>query len=180
MKIAISGYPGSGKTTIGKMLAEELGLEFISIGNLRGKMATERGMTIEELNKLGETESWTDREVDEYQKKYGETHDDFVAEGRLAFYFIPDSIKVFLTVDPRLSAERIWKNPRPDEIKRESVEDEMKAISERVESDKKRYQKYYGVNPYDLKKFDVAVDTSQLDANQVLQKILIEIKKLKK
>ncbi|MBU0540313.1 AAA family ATPase, partial [Patescibacteria group bacterium] len=67
MIITISGVPGSGKTTVAKILAERLGMKFYSMGDLRGKMATERGLTIDELNKLGETEAFTDNDVDTYQ-----------------------------------------------------------------------------------------------------------------
>lgn len=172
MKITISGMPGSGKTTVGEMLAGRLGLDFLSVGDLRGKMAAERGMTIEELNKLGETEAWTDREVDDYQAEYGRTHNNFIVEGRLAFYFIPDSIKIFLDVDLRAAAERVFADPRPDEARRASIEDEIQAMKERIESDKKRYLKYYGIDPYDRKNFDVFLDTTDIGIEEVAKRLL--------
>jgi CMP/dCMP kinase len=173
MKITISGMPGSGKTSVGKALAEKFGLEFLSIGDLRGKMAMDRGITIEELNKIGETEAWTDKEADDFQKEYGAAHNNFIVEGRLAFYFIPDSIKIFLDADLRIAAERVWKDPRPDEKKRASAEDEMKAMAGRIESDKKRYLKYYGIDPYDQKQFDIAVNTTNISREET-SKILEE------
>ncbi len=91
MIITISGLPGSGKSTVGKILAKKLGYEFMSLGDLRGKIAIDRGITIDELNHLGEKEGWTDKEVDDYQREYGKTHDNLVVEGRLSFYFIPRS-----------------------------------------------------------------------------------------
>ena len=69
MIISISGVPGSGKTSVAKIIADKLGMNFYSMGNMRGKMALDRGMTIDELNALGEKEAFTDAEVDEYQKK---------------------------------------------------------------------------------------------------------------
>ena len=51
MIITISGKPGAGKTTVGKAVAARLGLEFYSMGDLRGKMASDRGLTIDELSK---------------------------------------------------------------------------------------------------------------------------------
>ncbi len=176
MKITITGMPGSGKTSVGRELAKKFGLEFLSIGDIRGKMAMDRGMTIEELNKIGETEDWTDKEADDYQKEYGLRHDNFIVEGRLAFHFIPDSIKIFLDADLREAAERVWKDPRPDEKKRATVEDEMKAMSERIKSDKKRYMKYYGVNPYDKKQFDTVVDTTNITREETLKMLLASIR----
>ena len=91
MIITIAGDPGSGKSTIARMLAAKLGLMYYSIGAKRRMMAEEREMTLEELNQLGEKEDFTDREVDEWQKKLGETRDGFIMEGRTSFFFIPNS-----------------------------------------------------------------------------------------
>ncbi|MCX6741353.1 MAG: AAA family ATPase, partial [Candidatus Parcubacteria bacterium] len=46
MIITLSGKPGSGKTTVAKILAEKLGYKFYSTGDLRGQMAMKRGLTI--------------------------------------------------------------------------------------------------------------------------------------
>ena len=144
--------PGSGKTTLGKLLAKKFGLKFYSMGDLRGKMALEHGLTLEELNKLGEKEKWTDEEIDSYTKKIGKTEDNFIVEGRLAYHFIPDSIKIFIDVRPQVGAERILANPRPDEKSRETLKDEMEATEERIKSDKKRYEKLSnGLSNYILK-----------------------------
>ena len=68
MIIALSGMPGSGKSTVAKQLAEKLGWPRYYIGGLRREAARKRGMTLEEYNKLGETDPATDKEVDEMQK----------------------------------------------------------------------------------------------------------------
>ncbi len=39
MIITIAGMPGSGKTTVAKILADKLNLKRYSMGDLRGKMA---------------------------------------------------------------------------------------------------------------------------------------------
>ena len=94
VKVTITGVPGSGKTSVGKLVAEKLGLKFFSVGDMRGQMAKERGITLTELNKIGEREGWTDKQVDDYQKEFGRKEDNFIFEGRLSFHFIPDSIKI--------------------------------------------------------------------------------------
>lgn len=176
MRITISGYPGAGKTTIGKLLADRLGYKFYSVGDLRGKMAMDRGMTIDELNKLGEKEFWTDDLADQWQKKIGQTEDNFVIEGRLSFYFIPDSFKLFLTINKTVAAERILKNQRPDEKPVSSVAEMEEVINERLSADKKRYQEYYGLDPSDKKNFDVVLDTTDLNVEQIVEAVLKQIK----
>lgn len=176
MKITISGYPGAGKTTVGQLLADRLGYKFYSVGDLRGKMAMDRGMTIDELNKLGEKEFWTDDLADQWQKKIGQTEDNFVIEGRLSFYFIPDSVKIFLTIDATEAAQRVFKNQRPDEKPASSVAEMKKLIADRLEADRKRYQEYYGLDPSAKENFDVVLDTTNLTVEQIVQELLKRIK----
>lgn len=168
MIITISGLPGSGKSTIGKRLAKQLGYRFYSMGDLRGKMAMERNMSIDQLNKLGESEEWTDQEVDEYQKKLGQTEDNFVIDGRLSWHFIPQSFKVFLTVNVEEGARRIFKRQRPDESPVKSVEEMAAQIRARIASDNTRYQKWYGVQFDDPKNYNITIDTTAISPKQVV------------
>ena len=176
MIITISGLPGSGKSTIGKMLSERLGYKHYSMGDLRGRWAMERGITIDELNKLGEKEDWTDKDTDAYQEKLGKEEDNFVVDGRLSFHFIPRSFKVFLTVDPRVAARRVIKNPRPDEKPAKNVEELMATMQERVENDERRYKKYYGLSFQNKINYDLVIDTTDLTPERILDKILSKLR----
>jgi cytidylate kinase len=166
MIMSISGVPGSGKTSVGKILAQKLGMKFYSIGGLRGNMAKERGITIDELNALGEKEAFTDKDVDEYQRELGGKEDHFVIEGRLSWHFIPHSFKIFLTCDPPESARRIFEarkrkeEGREDEPAYASVKQAEDDIRKRMESDDRRYKKYYGVDYQDVSNYDYVMDTT--------------------
>lgn len=179
MIITISGLPGSGKSTVGKILAKKLGYKFLSMGDLRGKMAIDRGLTIDELNRLGEKEGWTDKEVDDYQRKYGQDHDNLIVEGRLSFHFIPQSFKIFLTVNQQTAATRTMenRNDRQDEKSAETVEEAENLLRERIESDKKRYLKYYELDYTDPKHYDVVLDTTTPSVKEVVQIILDRLPK---
>ena len=146
MRITISGIPGSGKTTIAKILAGQLNLVHYSIGDLRGEMALKRGIDIDELNKLGEEEDFTDKEVDEYQRELGKKEDDFIIDGRLSYHFIPNSVKIFLDVDLKTGCKRIMKVKRADEKNFETVEETEQHIKNRIKSDDYRYKKYYNID----------------------------------
>jgi cytidylate kinase len=181
MIITVTGLPGSGKTTIIKQLSEALQLPWYSVGDLRGKMAKERGITIDALNTIGESEAFTDKEVDDYQKSLGESSESFVIDGRLSWYFIPNSFKIFLDVDPKIGAERIFeaskKGERPDEEMYTSVEEAAQFISNRVASDVKRYQKYYQVDFLNRNNYDLVIDTSSITAEEATRQILEKIPK---
>jgi len=176
MIITLAGVPGSGKTTKAKMLSERLGMKWYSMGDMRGKMAMEKGMTIDELNELGMKSDATDREVDEFQKRLGETEDNFVADGRMSWYFIPHAFKIFLTVDPKEGARRVYEENRnataSDEPAYASVEDAMERLAKRAESDRARYLKHYGVDYLDPKNYDAIIDTTTMSAEESYQKIL--------
>lgn len=176
MIITISGLPGAGKTSVGKHLAKKLNYKFYSMGDLRGEIAIKKGITINQLNKLGENESWTDTDVDNYQKELGNTKDNIIIEGRLSFHFIPNSIKIFLTVDPTVGATRIFKTKRKDEEQTKTIEELKKQIQQRIESDKIRYQKYYQINSYDTKHYDQIIDTTNISIKQATEQILEKIK----
>lgn len=182
MIISISGVPGSGKSSTAKILAERLGMTFYSMGSLRGKMALDRGITIDELNKIGEDDPTTDTQVDDYQRELGKKEDDFVIEGRLSWHFIPQSFKIFLDCDPRTAAERIFsarkQKDRQDEPMYASVEDAQKEIAARVASDIRRYDKHYQVDYRDPKNFDLILDTtSNPGPEATADAIIAELKK---
>jgi predicted cytidylate kinase len=184
MIISITGKAGSGKSTIAQRLADALQYKRYYIGGLRRKMAAERGMTLEELNTLGEREDWTDREVDEYAERLGKSEDNFVIEGRTMFHFIPSSVKIFLDVSEEEGARRIYSHlkdgggaDRNEARDLDSVEAVLAANRKRIASDIVRYQKYYGIeNVYDPKHFDLWLDTTKLTPDEVFDQVLIFVR----
>ena len=168
MIITISGVPGSGKTSVGKIIAEKLGWPFYSMGSLRGKMAMDKGLTLDELNTLGETDQTTDTIVDDYQKELGSKEDNFVIEGRLSWYFIPKSFKVFLDCQPAVAANRILasREERPDEKLAPDPKEVQRVLEARLASDMRRYQKIYGIDYLDKSHYDLVLDTTPLKSAQ--------------
>ncbi|MEK7615250.1 MAG: (d)CMP kinase [Patescibacteria group bacterium] len=176
MILTLTGVPGAGKSTIAKLLSEKLSIPWYSLGDLRGKMAMERGMTIDELNALGETEAFTDNEIDAYQEKLGKEQDNLILEGRLSWHFIPSSLKIFLDVDEDVAAQRIFgaskKGLRKDELPFTSVEDVKNRVRERLASDARRYKKYYNVDYLDRSNYDLVINTTHLSPEEILAQIL--------
>ncbi len=146
------------------------------MGDLRGKMAEEKRMTIDELNTLGESEAFTDKEIDDYQTKLGNTEKAFVIDGRLSWNFIPSSFKIFLDVEENTGAKRVYEaiksGKRTDEKEFESIAETKVAIQKRVKSDQKRYEKYYKVDFLDNSNYDLTLDTTNLSETEVLEQIL--------
>ncbi len=169
MIISISGRPGSGKSTAGRLVAAKLGMKFYSMGDLRGKMAVDRGLTIFELNQSRED---TDTPVDEKVVTMGKSEDNFVIDSRLAWHFIPQSFKIFIDVDPRVGAERVMQGARPDEPKYPSLEEAMRMLAAREENDRERYLRLYGVDHLDLTNYDLVIDSTKTGKTEVVGQIL--------
>ncbi len=177
MIITITGDSGSGKSTMGQKLEKELGFKRYYIGQIRRDAAKEKGMTLEEYNTYGETHPETDLEVDKYQKNLGQTEDDFIIEGRTSWFLIPQSLKIYIKVDPREGARRIFSDLQEENVRNEgknldSVEDVLKSNKERAKSDDLRYKKYYQKDCFDEKNFDFVIDSTNLTRNEVLEQIM--------
>lgn len=167
-KITIFGLAGTGKTTTGKILAEKLGYERISTGDIYRQMALGHGMTLSEFHSLTEKDEKYDRELDEVRiTNYGKEHDNFVLDSRLAWHFIPDSIKIRLYCDDTKRMYRIagrenkdFETAKQETIKRESITNST-------------YKKMYGLENIDSpENFDLNIDTGNTSPNEVLQTIL--------
>lgn len=169
MIISISGVPGSGKTSVAKTLAQRLGYKFYSMGNLFGKMALERGLTLEQQLALRDSDPNIDSKIDEYQRELGTKEDNFVIEGRLSWHFIPHSFKVLLLCDAAEAAKRIYtarkagEEDRDDEPEYASAEEALQAIQKRIAADEIRYDNYCGVDYRDPSHYDLVVDTTNID-----------------
>lgn len=182
MIISISGFHGSGKSTIAEMLAKKLNWPRYYMGGLRREAAQKRGLTLAEYNKLGEEDPSTDLEVDNYQKKLGEEKDNFIIEGRTSWFFIPHSLKIYLDVNKETGAERIFQHLKKENNRNEgknlkTLQDVSKSVEERYLSDKKRYKKYFNIDVYNKENYDYYLDTSDLEIQEVFDKVLSFVSK---
>ncbi len=169
MQITIGGMPGSGKSIIGKMLAKSLGYKYYSIGEIRRELAQKRGLTIIEYNELKED---TDKEADDFQRNDLAKKDNIIVEGRLAFHFLPKSIKFFFDADLKVAAERIFLDPRSSEKKYSSETEVYKDLKRRMDNDIERYFVKYGIDAFNRKNFDHVIDTSNVSLEEVEKKVL--------
>jgi CMP/dCMP kinase len=171
MIITLSGKPGSGKSSIAKIIAQKLKYEFFSAGDYRGEIALKHNITIDQLNEIGKKEFWTDKEVDDKLKSLSKQNN-LVVDGWLSCYFIKNSKKIFLDVKLNEAAKRIFKDQRPDEEKKETVKEVEKMLKNRLDQTKKRYKKYYHIDFTNEKYYDLIIDTTDLTKKQVIEKIL--------
>lgn len=177
--ITIAGSLGSGKSSTAKEVARSLGYKHFSSGDLFRQIAAERGESVEATNISAEAKRDIDYKVDELLQRMGKSESKLVIDSRMAWHWMPDSFKVFLTIDIDSAAQRIFqdvlKQSRVSEHA-ESVEDVRASIERRFASEQKRYFSLYGVNPTDPENYDLVIDTKDNDLSGVAETVLKKYK----
>ncbi|RLF16629.1 MAG: cytidylate kinase [Thermoprotei archaeon] len=169
--IAISGEPGSGKTTYAKRIAEELGLRYVSIGGLFRSLAKERGLSLIDFHRLAEEDPSFDLLVDE--RAFSEAlKGGVVVDGHLAGWLLRRvaDVKIFFTAPIEVRAERVASR---DGV---SYEEALRQIKEREESNRRRYREIYGIDISDLSVFDLVINTA-LWSKEVVAETVIKLLK---
>lgn len=181
MIISISGKPGSGKSTIAEKLAQVLGYKRYYMGEIWRNKAKEKGLTLVEILKLGEKDHSIDIEVDKHLSEIGKKEDNLVVEGRTAYHFIPHSLKIFLEVEEKVGARRVFEDFKINRMRNEArqvdnIDDVLEINRERMKSDEKRYREIYGIDVFNPVNFDFVLDTTSLSVEEEYQTILNFIK----
>ncbi|RLF28573.1 MAG: cytidylate kinase [Thermoplasmata archaeon] len=170
--ITISGSPGSGKTTVAKLLEKKLGIKHIYTGEIFRKMAEEHNMSLQEFGSYCEKHREIDEQIDRYQLdvlKKGNV----ILEGRIAGWIayhnnIP-AIKILLDADLETRTKRIMKREdgTPTEKKQE--------ILRREKSEAFRYKKYYNIDINDKSIYDLVIDSSHKTPDKIVDIITKKI-----
>jgi CMP/dCMP kinase len=174
--ITIAGRPGSGKSTTSKGVASYLGYEHFSSGDLFRALGRARGLDVLHTNLLAEQEKDIDQLVDQRLQDMGATQERLTIDSRTAWHWIPDSFKVFLDLDLEIAAKRIIKNTDPERRKFERIPDDPKEyalnLQKRLDSEARRYENLYKINPYDTKNYDLVVDSGGSTPDEVVAQIV--------
>lgn len=172
VKISITGDLGSGKSTVCRYLKQKYGFTVYSIGVIQRTLAEKYNMTTFEFNKYMETNTEIDVEIDTNLTEIGKRNEDMILDSRMAWHFVPGSFKVFLTVDLDTAAKRIIDDSRGAVETYVSLKDAKCKLLDRKASENLRYKAKYGVDCSDLSNFDLIVDTTEISAEEVGEKIM--------
>ena len=161
MIITISGDIGSGKSTCGKLLRDQLGYNYLSTGDIQRRIAAEMGITTLELNLLSENDKSIDKKIDDHTRALADSDENYIVDSRLAWHFIPSSYKVFLRCKDEIAAQRIFHDEnRVSDENTASIMHLLDKIKDRRQSEKRRFLSLYGIDFEDLSNYDQIVDSS--------------------
>jgi len=172
--ITISGTPGSGKSTVGRLLSEKIGLKYVYSGDIFRKIAKKYNMSLEEFGSYCEMHKEVDKELDDYQLEILR-NGNVIVEGRIAGWIAYrnniSALKVILDADIETRARRI--------VNRESgdVEKRKQEMLNREKSEALRYKNYYNIDLKDTSIYDLVIDSADKTPDEIVNRITKKIKR---
>lgn len=178
--ITICGGLGSGKSSTAKKVAEALGFKHFSSGDFFRQVGLDLGLSVNEINKRAEVDPSIDHKIDEKLRGMRDI-EKVVIDSRTAFHWIPESFKVYLELPAEIAKERILKSIQKDKLRFQSeqassAEEVFNQISERFQSEQKRYWELYKINNADKSNFDLVIDTNKNNLQEVVDIIVSSYK----
>jgi len=160
--IAVSGSAGSGKTTYAKYISERMGLELVSAGKIFREMARQRGLSLEEFNRLAISDPSIDFLIEKNITSRARKGN-VVLEGHLVAWTVSNlaDLKIYFTapLEERIKRISLRENRDFNEVLIETTRRELyQAI---------RYLREYGIDVTDLSIFDIIINTSLSDVNGI-------------
>lgn len=172
VKITLSGNAGSGKSTIGKILSEELRVTFLSVGEICRKKATSLEMDINQFQEFLKSNPNFDKYMDRHIVEYAKFHREYVLDYRLGFHFLPESFKVLLKVNEETSLNRVAKRSgRDEDFSKQTATEKILLIRNRNELMRRRFINTYGADFNDENNYDLVIDTDTSTPPEIVETI---------
>ncbi|MBI4154310.1 cytidylate kinase family protein [Candidatus Woesearchaeota archaeon] len=173
--IAISGQPGTGSSTVGRLLAENLRLRFFSVGEyqksiISGANETDRAMNFWKAESSKKKK--THEQIEKMQEKEA-AKGDVVVEGKLSVHFLRElsDFKVWLKAPIEIRAAR---TAQRDGI---SANEAMDMLRKREEEQRTTWKKVYGFDyTRQEQDADLVVDSSGKPPEKVVAEIISEMR----
>jgi len=175
LDITITGDLGSGKSTVAKSLCKMLNFKYFSTGGIQRQIGKEQGMNTLELNYFAEKNLDIDKYIDDFVIRLNDEEESFAIDSRMAWHFIRNSFKIYLTVNPIVAAKRVMADcHRDSEQVMEDIYEKSLNLLERRAAEDKRFKLIYGVDCGDLNNYNLVVDTTNATVEEI-SKLISEL-----
>ncbi|MBI2444924.1 cytidylate kinase family protein [Candidatus Micrarchaeota archaeon] len=185
MRIAISSLSGCGNTTVSRLVAERLGLQFINY-TFRN-LAIDLKMPFEKIQAESKATPKYDYDVDRRQVALIEKTKDCVVGSRLSVWLDDERIRNKIGVQAPAFDLKVWiyapLNERAKRISKREGKTFARVLEDtlfRDEENEQRYLSLYGINVARFARaVDLTVNTERFTAEQVAELIIACAKKVK-
>ncbi|OAV65154.1 cytidylate kinase [Bacteroidales bacterium Barb4] len=150
-RITLSGFAGTGKSTIGKILAEKLNCKFVSVGDFSRDYAKNKSPDINEFQEECKCNPEHDKMIDGKFSEECNQDINIIVDYRLGFHFIKDAFHVLLKVSDEIAAARIQKSNR------EKEDTDIDSIKKRNQAMRQRFIDTYNVDFADENNYDLII-----------------------
>jgi cytidylate kinase len=130
------------------------------------------GIDTLEMNRRADIDPTIDQRIDGIFVDLGKDPNGYVVDSRMAWFFLPDSFKVYLQADVHIAAGRILSDPTRNSEQYGSLEEAVEKITARKQSENARFLKKYGADSTNLNNFDLVIDTARRSPGEVADLIL--------
>lgn len=167
MIIAISGLTGSGKNTLGELLAKKLGYRLVC--PTFKDLAAKEHVSLMEFQERAAKDPDIDRKFDAVLKEQAAAGDCVVTTW-LGPWMVDADVRIKVKVADRIRAERIAKRDGM------TVGDALKHLLARDDQNRKRYKKLYSIDIDDEKGFDAVLNGGRNPPEKLLAMAMKAIK----
>ena len=176
--ISLSGELASGKGAVSEILMKKLGYTIYRNGDYFRSLGKQMGMDVTSFNIYVESHPEIDRQIEYSAAEYAKTHDNFIIDARLGWYAVPESFKVYLKVDINEAAKRAFYDKKRKASESFATIEEQKAdMEKRYQLENERYYSLYNVRKEDESNYDIVIDTTDMEPEEVADIIVKEYQK---
>jgi predicted cytidylate kinase len=176
--ISLAGELASGKGVISKIIAEKLNYGIYKNGEYFRKLAKEKNMDVTTFNIYVNEHPEIDLQIEKSATEYAKTHNNFIIDARLGWYAVPESFKVYLTVDIDEAARRAFYDENRKETEHfDTIEEQKQDLIKRYKLENERYWNLYKVRKEDVSNYDLVLDTTEGSPEKMADKIISEYEK---
>ena len=169
MLVTVSGLPGSGTSTVARLVATRLGIRHVDGGTVFRSMAADRNLDVRAFSVVAEGDPQIDVELDTRLAAIARAGD-VVLESRLSAWIV---------INEGVQATKVWINGDEDVRARRvagreaiAVADALTANRTREASERLRYRTLYGIDLDDLSVYDLVVDSTLSTPGELTESIV--------
>lgn len=169
MIVTVGGLPGTGTSTLCRLLRDRLGLPYVYAGGIFRDEAAARGMDLAGFGRLCEEDPSVDRALDDRQREMLR-EGNVLLEGRLSGW---------LAHDEGVDAVKVWVTCGDDERFRRLAErdggtpaEQAERTRTREQSEDDRYSRHYGIDTGDLSIYDAVLDSTSASPEALTDQVV--------